>query len=105
VVLNVEKVENFAPKFFHVKKYSKRLTRCQLNAIFSCLDTHRITEDSVMVKFGKVPFADLVKYQGNSASLFAWRIGANTKFNNNQLMLLEDFGLKRAPQSWCYTRS
>ncbi|WP_405325883.1 hypothetical protein [Fibrobacter sp.] len=67
------------------------------------VDTHGITEDDVLVKMGRVPFADLVKYQGKSDSIFAWRIGTNTKFNNNQLMTLEDFGLRRAPQSWCYT--
>lgn len=50
---------------------------------------------------GCVPVEDLLKYQGDNAYIYAWLVSEHRKFGTPKT--LEDFGLKRPPQSWCYT--
>lgn len=52
-------------------------------------------------KLGCVSIEALKQYQGDSLELFAWYVGKVVQFKNTRS--LSDFGLKRPPQSWCYT--
>lgn len=52
-------------------------------------------------KLGCVLIEDLKKYQGDSPELFAWYVGKVVRFKKPSP--LSEFGLKRPPQSWCYT--
>ena len=70
---------------------------------FEPVDARTLTEDHPLVKRGHVPLADLVKYQGDSKCIWAWLVDGNTKYSEAKPLFLEDFGLKRAPQSWCYS--
>lgn len=56
---------------------------------------------ALIVKYGCVSRKDLVKYQGDSKSIFAWAVNSPRKFNTPRS--LADFNLNRPPQSWCYT--
>lgn len=53
------------------------------------------------VEHGCVERNELIKYQGNSDYIYAWMVYDPRKFGTPKT--LEDFGLKRPPQSWCYT--
>lgn len=53
------------------------------------------------VKRGFVPLDDLKEYAGETSGIYAWDIGNIYKFH--EIYKLEDLGLKRPPQSWCYT--
>lgn len=57
--------------------------------------------DEEYVERGCVPVDDLVKYQGKKNIVYAWYFKHVVKFD--QQKTLADFGLKRPPQSWCYT--
>lgn len=50
---------------------------------------------------GCVPVEDLQKYQGDKDYIYAWIINDQSKFATPKT--LEDFKLKRPPQSWCFT--
>lgn len=50
---------------------------------------------------GRVPIDELQKYQNNGRSLHGWCCVGALRFDTPKT--LEDFGLKRPPQSWCYT--
>jgi predicted transcriptional regulator len=54
-----------------------------------------------IVRYGRVSMKDLVKYQGTSKQIFAWVVNAPRRANCP--MPIADFGIKRPPQSWCYT--
>lgn len=54
-----------------------------------------------LLKRGCVPVEDLIKYQGDRAYIYAWRISGQSQFGTPKS--LEEFGLERPPQSWCYT--
>ena len=58
-------------------------------------------EAKSVIENGCVPLEDLKKYQGNKEKIFGWVCGVFEKFK--QPRQLADFGLKRPPQSWCYT--
>ena len=58
-------------------------------------------ECETLIKRGRVSIEDLVKYQGSSEELIGWEIEKAVKFDTPKS--LEEFGLKRAPQSWQYT--
>lgn len=53
------------------------------------------------VEYGCVDRNELIKYQGNSEYLYAWKIYDPCKFSTP--WTLADFRLSRPPQSWCYT--
>ncbi len=63
--------------------------------------SYEFTYDSICVRAGCVKPEDLLKYQGNRASLKGWKIYTFEKFSEPKT--LKEFGLKRPPQSWCYT--
>lgn len=52
-------------------------------------------------RMGCLPIEKLNEYQGKSYCVYAWRVITPIKFDTPKP--LEDFGLKRPPQSWCYT--
>ena len=54
-----------------------------------------------LMEKGCVPVEDLLKYQADKDALYAWMISATKCFVTPKD--IADFGLKRAPQSWCYT--
>jgi len=54
-----------------------------------------------LVYNGCVSGDELVKYQGKSEYVVAWQIYAPNKLDTPKT--LYDFGIKRPPQSWCYT--
>lgn len=58
-------------------------------------------ECETLIKRGCVSIENLSKYQGCSDELIGWEIERAVKFGTPKQ--LEDFGLKRPPQSWCYT--
>lgn len=55
----------------------------------------------VLLARGCVPLDDLKKYAGRKKEIFGWKICKVCKFDSPKS--LEDFGLERPPQSWCYT--
>lgn len=56
---------------------------------------------NLSVNYGCVKEKDLEKYQGKSDYVYAWYIQDQEKFSTPKS--LEEFNIKRAPQSWCYT--
>lgn len=54
-----------------------------------------------LVRAGQVNKADILKYQGKSKYVYSWHVYGPRKFDTPKS--LEEFGLKRPPQSWCYT--
>lgn len=58
-------------------------------------------ECKTLIKRGCVSIENLAKYQGCSDELIGWEIKRVVKLGTPKP--LEDFGLKRPPQSWCYT--
>lgn len=54
-----------------------------------------------IIERGCVPMTDLIKYRENVDCIFGWIIDKAKKFTKPQN--IDDFGLKRPPQSWCYT--
>lgn len=54
----------------------------------------------VLIDRGCVPLEDLDKYRGKHRELFAWKFIKVVKFEHSKS--LEEFGLKRPPQSWQY---
>lgn len=55
-----------------------------------------------VINEGCVPLDDLKKYAGKKAVVYGLKVMYCSKFFNGPKSL-EDFGLKRPPQSWCYT--
>lgn len=55
----------------------------------------------LFVKEGCVSVDRLLKYQGNAEKICAWQV--YEPFHFDTARPLEEFGLKRPPQSWCYT--
>ena len=53
------------------------------------------------IKRGCVETDALRKYQGKSPYLYGWSVYMPRKFDTPKT--LAEFGLKRPPQSWCYT--
>lgn len=60
---------------------------------------HPINE--ILEKEGCVSKEELVKYQCKSDYIYAWQISSVRRFRTPRT--LDYFGLKRPPQSWCYT--
>ena len=50
---------------------------------------------------GCVSLDELKQYQGKNKFVYGWRPACPQKFDKPKT--LADFGLKRPPQSWCYT--
>lgn len=65
-------------------------------------DVKWIRKDFVEDK-GCVTIDGLNQYQGLSSQVYAWRVSLPCKFSTPKT--LEEFGLKRAPQSWQYTKA
>lgn len=55
-----------------------------------------------VINKGCVPLDDLKKYAGKKAVVYGLKVMYCSKFFNGP-KTLEDFGLERPPQSWCYT--
>jgi predicted transcriptional regulator len=55
----------------------------------------------VLIDRGCVPLDELKKYAGRKKEIFGWKFYKVRKFDSPKS--LEDFGLTRPPQSWCYT--
>lgn len=53
-----------------------------------------------IIERGCVPMTDLIKYRKNVDYIFGWMIDKAEKFTKHQN--IDDFGLKRPPQSWRY---
>jgi predicted transcriptional regulator len=51
---------------------------------------------------GCVTIDRLNQYQGQSSLVYGWRVSSPCKFSTPKT--LEEFGLKRPPQSWCYIK-
>ena len=73
-----------------------------LNGIFGA-NSKSIDLDKYRWEDGCVPLEDLQKYQGKNNFIFGWIAGKAVKIQTPKI--LGDFGLKRPPQSWCYTRT
>lgn len=54
------------------------------------------------VESGCVPTEDLLMYEGRSSSLVAWGVGMARRLGKS--LDVQEIGLKRPPQSWCYTQ-
>lgn len=54
-----------------------------------------------IIERGCVPMTDLIKYRENVDCIFGWIIDKAKKFTKSKN--IDDLGLKRPPQSWCYT--
>ena len=52
---------------------------------------------------GCVPVKDLIAYQGTGDFLCAWGVEKVVKFERPKS--LEEFNIRRPPQSWCYTKA
>lgn len=63
-------------------------------------DKPRDGADALLAR-GCVPLDDLKKYADRKKEIFGWKICKVCKFDSPKS--LEDFGLERPPQSWCYT--
>lgn len=85
-----------------VKKVTGRI-KMYSHAILSIEDV-MAREDGYGMNYidsGCVPIEDLLAYEGKSKALVAWCIGMAKKFNES--LDIDELGLKRPPQSWCYT--
>lgn len=81
--------DRFAAPTFHLVCYKKIESEEKL-----------CSYDKKIIAKGCVPFNDLVKYQGKNQWVIGWQIHNLGKFPIP--MKLEEFGLKRPPQSWQY---
>lgn len=70
----------------------------------------RITKETIyeglhpkIVESGCVPVEYLMAYLGNGKSLWGWELANVKKFSDGGFRNIEDLGLERPPQSWCYT--
>lgn len=64
-------------------------------------DARFMTNQNPAVMFGCVTAEDLKKYQGDNCAILGWHIDMPQKFK--EPLILGNFGLERAPQSWQYT--
>lgn len=64
-------------------------------------DARFLTSNSLMVQLGQVDIDELRKYQGENCNICAWHIDKPLMIKG--IVPIEKFGLKRPPQSWCYT--
>lgn len=64
-------------------------------------DARRMHEGFPPTTYGCVNVEDLKKYQGENCAICGWFIDLPQKFKVPKS--LEEFNIKRAPQSWCYT--
>ena len=62
-----------------------------------------LSQSELIINMGCVPITDLIKYKGNSDIIYGWLIGEFEKFKDP--LELSHYGLKRPPQSWCYTKA
>lgn len=87
----------------------------KVSGYFVCKDVVRLTmsippfEDlkidpaaEKVINEGCVPLDDLKKYAGKKMVVYGLKVLYCSKFFKGQ-KTLADFGLKRPPQSWCYT--
>lgn len=67
--------------------------------------THLELEKKLLEEKGCVPIDDLKKYFGKQEKIFGWFCNANRLHNRfSKPVSLSDFGIKRPPQSWIYTK-
>lgn len=64
-------------------------------------DARGMKEDNPRLNDGQVGLEELQKYQGEDCNICAWHINKPIQFKG--FIGIEQFGLKRAPQSWQYT--
>lgn len=67
--------------------------------------THLELNKDLLTEISCVPIEDIRKYFGKSEKIFGWFCCAGPRKNQfaNPVQLSE-FGIKRPPQSWCYTK-
>lgn len=67
--------------------------------------THLELEKKLLEEKGCVSIDDLKKYFGKQEKIFGWFCNAGSKSNQFAYPVeLSEFEIKRAPQSWCYTK-
>lgn len=64
-------------------------------------DARGMKEDNPRLIAGQVGIEELQKYQGENCNICAWHIDKPVMIKG--IYHIKDFGLKRPPQSWCYT--
>lgn len=100
--------EDFIDKvFLYETAPVKKITGCFIYDHYYSL-VFGVTKDGkpadgaeVLVERGCVPIEELKKYAGNNKEIFAWKFYKVRKFDMPKT--LEEFNIKRPPQSWCYT--
>lgn len=88
--------------FLYETAPTKRITGFfTLNEIQCLLVSSVCAQPWEIIERGCVPLPDLVKYRENVDCIYGWQINKVERFAENKN--IDDFGLKRPPQSWCYT--
>ena len=64
-------------------------------------DARGMKVDNPRLLAGIVGLEELQKYQGENCNICAWHVKAPCKLGSP--LSIGQFGLKRPPQSWCYT--
>ena len=88
--------------FLYETAPTKRITGFFTLNELSCLLVSSIcAQPWEIIERGCVPLPDLVKYRENVDCIYGWLINKVERFAEDKN--IERFGLKRPPQSWCYT--
>ena len=67
--------------------------------------THLELHKDIITEKSCVPVEEIKNYFGKSEEIFGWICNAGHKGNQFAYPVeLSEFGIKRPPQSWCYTR-
>ena len=67
--------------------------------------THLELNKDLLTEKSCVPIEEIKNYFGKSEEIFGWICNAGHKGNQFAYPLdLSEFGIKRPPQSWCYTK-
>lgn len=67
--------------------------------------THLELNKDLLTEKSCVPIEDIRKYFGKSEKIFGWLCNAGPRRNQfANPVPLSEFGIKRPPQSWCYTK-
>jgi predicted transcriptional regulator len=67
-----------------------------------CYCTNQISDYSAVSRFSLLSTKELAEYAG-SRKIYAWFLAKVVQYSEPRPLL--EFGLKRAPQSWCYVRN
>lgn len=67
-----------------------------------CYSADQIQDYSTVTAFSLLSVPELAEYAG-SRKIYAWFLAEVVQYSEPRT--LSEFGLKRAPQSWCYVRN